>query len=126
MPLVASAVSQRQFHPGSGYSTCGRILWLKVPRDSAGDLMLDRKNPEPSLRKRELCGLTIITGLKALGDNHWGDGRFYNPDDGKIYNVAGELVSDDLIVVRLFETTPVLGLTKTLERVPHGTTDGWC
>ncbi|GLQ56575.1 hypothetical protein GCM10010862_38340 [Devosia nitrariae] len=88
--------------------------------------MLDRKNPEPSLRKRELCGLTIITGLKALGDNHWGDGRFYNPDDGKIYNVAGELVSDDLIVVRLFETTPVLGLTKTLERVPHGTTDGWC
>lgn len=105
---------------------CGRILWLKVPRDSAGDLVLDRKNPDPSLRDRELCGLTIITGLKPLGDNHWGDGRFYNPDDGKTYNVVGELVSDDLIVVRLFETTPLFGQTKTIERVPLGTTDGWC
>jgi len=105
---------------------CGRILWLKVPRDSAGDLVLDRKNPDPTLRARALCGLTIITGLKPLGDNHWGEGRIYNPDDGKTYNVVGELVSDDLIKVQLFETTPVFSQNKTLERVPHGTSDGWC
>lgn len=105
---------------------CGRILWLKVPRDHAGDLVRDHKNPDPSLRDRELCGLTIVTGLKPLGDNRWGGGRFYNPDDGKTYNVAAELVSDDLIVVRLFERSTLLGQDKTIERVAHGTSDGWC
>ena len=105
---------------------CGRILWLKVPRDNAGDLVRDRKNPDPALRDRELCGMTIITGLKPLGDNHWGEGRFYNPDDGKTYNITAELVSDDLIVARLFENSTTFGLNKTVERVPHGTSDGWC
>ena len=105
---------------------CGRILWLKVPRDSDGELVLDRKNPNPALRNRRLCGLTIITGLRPLGDNLWDSGRFYNPDDGNTYNVLAELVSDDLIVVRLFETNTFLGQNKTLERVPHGTSDGWC
>ena len=105
---------------------CGRILWLKVPRDSAGDLVRNRKNPDPSLRDRELCGLTIVAGLKALGSNRWGGGRFYNPDDGKTYNAAAELVSDNLIVVRLFERITLLGQDKTLERVTHGTSDGWC
>jgi uncharacterized protein (DUF2147 family) len=105
---------------------CGRILWLKFPRDSAGDLVRDRKNPAPALRDRELCGLTIVTGLKPLGHNRWGGGRFYNPDDGKTYNVAAALVSDDLIVARLFERVTLFGQDKTLERVRHGTTDGWC
>lgn len=105
---------------------CGRIIWLKVPRDIAGDLIRDRYNPDPSLRNRPLCGLTIITGLRPLGDNHWGEGRFYNAEDGNTYNVLGELVSDDVIVVRLYDTTPLLGQNKTLERVPHGTSDGWC
>jgi uncharacterized protein (DUF2147 family) len=96
------------------------------PRDTAGDPVLDGKNPDPSLRARPLCGLTIITGLRPLGDNRWGGGRFYNPDDGKTYNAVGRLVSDDLIVVRLFETILLFGQDKTLERVPHGTSDGWC
>ena len=105
---------------------CGRILWLIVPRDAAGDLVLDRKNPDPSLRDRRLCGLTIISGLKPLGENRWGGGKFYNPDDGKTYNVVAALVSDDLIIARLFESTTLLGQNKTLERVAHGTSDGWC
>src|SRR6476661_5291533 len=30
---------------------CGRILWLLIPRDAQGRLVLDNKNPEPSLRR---------------------------------------------------------------------------
>jgi uncharacterized protein (DUF2147 family) len=105
---------------------CGRILWLIVPRDGAGELVLDRKNPDRSLQDRKLCGLTIIWGLKPLGENRWGGGKFYNPDDGKTYNVVAALVSDDLIIARLFESTTLLGQNKTLERVAHGTSDGWC
>jgi uncharacterized protein (DUF2147 family) len=105
---------------------CGRILWLQIPRNSAGALDVDENNPTPSLRQRRLCGLTIIWGLRALGDNKWGGGRFYNPEDGYTYSIAAELVSDDLIEARIFARTPLLGQTKSLTRVSHGTSDGWC
>ena len=29
---------------------CGRILWLSIPRDPQGRLVLDKKNPDPALR----------------------------------------------------------------------------
>ncbi|MDR3475668.1 MAG: DUF2147 domain-containing protein [Devosia sp.] len=109
-----------------GKLLCGRILWLQIPRDSAGALDVDAKNPTPSLRTRQLCGLTIIWGLYALGDNRWGGGKFYNPDDGNTYSIAAELVSDDLIVARIFARIAYLGQTKTLHRVAHGTSSGWC
>lgn len=41
---------------------CGRIVWLLRPRTPAGQPYLDTLNPEPSLRQRHLCGLTIIWG----------------------------------------------------------------
>lgn len=105
---------------------CGRIVWLAVPRDPAGELNLDRKNPAPALRHRKLCGLTILWGLRPTGVNRWVDGWFYNPDDGKTYSVKAQLKSDDVIVARIYVGLPLLGQTKTLARVPHGVSEGWC
>ncbi|MDA8051762.1 MAG: DUF2147 domain-containing protein [Rhodospirillales bacterium] len=39
---------------------CGRILWLRFPRDPEGPLVRDKDNPDPALRQRPLCGLAII------------------------------------------------------------------
>lgn len=39
---------------------CGRIVWLQTPRDPQGQLNRDRNNPDPALRQRRLCGLTIL------------------------------------------------------------------
>jgi hypothetical protein len=50
---------------------CGRVLWLLIPRDAQGRLVLDNKNPEPSLRRRPLCGLTIFWGLRGAGLDRW-------------------------------------------------------
>jgi uncharacterized protein (DUF2147 family) len=105
---------------------CGRILWLQTPRDPQGQLDRDKNNPDPVLRKRRLCGLTIFWGLHPKGSERWGGGRFYNPDDGKTYNVSAELRSADLIVARIYLGIPLLGQTKILHRVPHGTSEGWC
>jgi uncharacterized protein (DUF2147 family) len=105
---------------------CGRILWLHVPRDSQGRLNRDGHNPDPALRQRPLCGLTILWGLRSTGPYRWGGGWFYNPDDGKTYRVSAELRSTDLIVARIYLGVPFFGETKTLLRVPHGTSDGWC
>ena len=44
---------------------CGRILWLQAPRDSQGQPKRDTRNPDPALRQRELCGLTVIRDLRS-------------------------------------------------------------
>jgi uncharacterized protein (DUF2147 family) len=105
---------------------CGRVLWLLIPRDPQGRLVRDKKNPEPALRQRPLCGLTIFWGLRPSGSDDWTDGWFYNPDDGNTYNISAEFRSADTIDARIYLGVPLLGKTKTLHRVPHGTSNGWC
>lgn len=107
-------------------SLCGRILWLLTPRDSQDRLHLDKNNPDPALRERPLCGLTILWGLSATGPDRWGGGWFYNPDDGNTYRVSAQLKSPDVIIARIYVAIPFFGRTKTLTRVPHGVSDGWC
>jgi uncharacterized protein (DUF2147 family) len=105
---------------------CGRILWLQAPHDSQGQLKRDKRNPDPALRQRELCGLTVIRDLRSTGPNQWDDGRFYYPDSGKTYDVKMELTSSDALVARFYLGTSLVGETKTLSRVLHGTSAGWC
>ena len=105
---------------------CGRILWLQAPRDAQGQPKRDKRNPDPALRQRELCGLTVIQGLRSSSPNHWEDGWFYYPDSGKTYNVKMELTSSDALVARFYQGTSLVGETKTLSRVRHGTSEGWC
>jgi len=105
---------------------CGRILWLQSPRDPQDQLKRDKNNPDPALRPRRLCGLTILWGLSPAGPDRWGGGWFYNPDDGKTYRVSVELRSADLLMARIYLGIPLFGETKTLLRVPRGTSEGWC
>ncbi|HEX5376049.1 MAG TPA: DUF2147 domain-containing protein [Solirubrobacterales bacterium] len=105
---------------------CGRIIWLLAPRDPEGLPKMDKNNPVASLRQRRLCGLTILWGLRPAGANRWVDGWFYNPDDGKAYSVTAQLKSDNVIVARIYAGLPIFGKTKTLARVPHGLSEGWC
>lgn len=105
---------------------CGRIIWLRVPRDPQGLLDRDKKNPDPALRERKLCGLTILWRLRPTEADRWQDGWFYNPEDGKTYSVKAQLVSDDVIVARIYAGIPIFGKTKTLARVAHETSEGWC
>ncbi|MGL4967049.1 MAG: DUF2147 domain-containing protein [Inquilinus sp.] len=105
---------------------CGRILWLQIPRDPQDQMVRDKNNPEPALRQRQLCGLTIISGMRPTGSDRWEGGSFHNPDDGKTYGVSAELKSADVLIARIYAGIPALGETKTLQRVPHCTSEGWC
>ena len=105
---------------------CGRILWMKIPRDPQGRPERDELNPNPTLRQRPLCGVTIIGGLRSTGPDDWGGGWFYNPMDGVTYSLSAEVTSADLIVARIYIGIPLFGTTKTLVRVAHGISDGWC
>lgn len=105
---------------------CGRILWLKISRDPQGQLDRDKNNPNPALRNRLLCGLTILWNLQLTSPDRWENGWFYNPDDGKTYRVTAQLEHSDTIIARIYLGVPLLGKTKTLGRVAHGTSAGWC
>ena len=97
-----------------------------TPRDPQGQLDLDKKNPDPALRQRPLCGLTIFWSLRSTGPDRWTNGWFYNPKDGKTYNISAELRSATMIVARIYLGIALFGESKILHRVPHGTSDGWC
>ncbi len=105
---------------------CGSVVWLRNIRDPAGHIQRDKYNPDPALRQRLLCGLTVLWGLQPSGENKWTSGWFYNPDDGKTYRITAELTSPDTIVARIYLGIPLFGETRTLRRVPRQESAGWC
>lgn len=101
---------------------CGRIAWLSVPRDGAGDADHDGRDPDPGLHRRALCELTVLWGMRPVGVGRWDDGWFYNPDDGKTYRVSAELASPTTLVARIYMGIPLFGTTKTLTRTARAAT----
>lgn len=122
--LMGTDVAVQIFDCGS--LLCGRVVWLKAPLNAQGIMKRDINNPDPGLRGRQICGPSIIWNLQTTGPDHWGEGWFYNPDDGRTYRVSMELKSDDVIMMRIYLGLPIFGETKTLIRVPQGTSEGWC
>lgn len=105
---------------------CGRIVWLLRPRTPTGQPDLDSRNPDPSLRQRHLCGLTIIWSLHSSGPAHWTGGWLYDPQDGTTYDLTAELTSPTTISARVYRGSPLFGRTEILTRDPQLTLDGRC
>lgn len=66
---------------------CGRIVWLRKPMDDAGRPQMDLNNPNPALRTRPILGMLIMADLQPNDDNTYLEGRVYNSENGKIYDV---------------------------------------
>ena len=113
---------------GEGDALCGRIVWLRTPRDDAGRLMRDAMNPDAALRDRPLCGVTVLDGLLPVPDEpgQWAAGSFYDPRDGRGYGLAATLVSADVLVARVYLGMPFLGVNQTLLRIERASAEGWC
>jgi uncharacterized protein (DUF2147 family) len=105
---------------------CGRVAWLRNVRDPTGQIQRDKFNPDPALRQRLLCGLTVFWGLRPVGEGKWTDGWFYDPDGGKTYRVSAVLRSSDTFVARIYLGIPFFGETRILRRVPQLRSEGWC
>ena len=105
---------------------CGRIVWLLRPRTPDGHPDVDRLNPDPALRQRPLCGLTIIWGLRPDGAGRWSNGSLYDPQDGNTYDVTAERIAPDKLSARVYRSVPLLGRTEILIRDPQLSFDGRC
>jgi uncharacterized protein (DUF2147 family) len=75
---------------------CGKIVWLKYPKDDEGKEKLDNKNPDLSKRSNKLIGLTVLSGLKYDGNNEWVNGKIYDPKNGKTYSCKMSLDGNTL------------------------------
>lgn len=85
---------------GQGY--CGALAWLRDPRDPAtGKPVLDDKNPDPTKRSRPLLGTTIVIDFRPSpdGQEKW-RGRFYNADDGNLYDGSIALADPSHLAVQ--------------------------
>lgn len=80
-----------------GGNLCGKIVGMRKPLTKKGEPKRDKHNPNPSLRRRPVIGLTIMTGMKADGDRSWA-GEIYNPDDGNTYTSHMTLEGDRMNV----------------------------
>ena len=111
-----------------GGSLCGRVVWLRTPRDGAGHPKRDAMNPNAALRDRPLCGLTVLDGLLPVpGETgRWAAGSFYDPRTGRGYGLMATLLSTDVLVARVYVGMPFLGQNQTLRRVQRARGEGWC
>jgi len=80
-----------------GANLCGAIVGLAKPLNKEGQPKVDRKNPNESLRKRPLMGLTILANMKPAGANKW-SGTIYNADDGRTYSSYMKLSGSNMKV----------------------------
>ena len=69
------------------------------------------KNKDPALGPRPLLGLTPLYGLRRTGENTWGDGKIYKPEDGVNYQATMSIQHDGSLRVRAYEGLPFLGKT---------------
>jgi uncharacterized protein (DUF2147 family) len=82
-----------------GGSLCGHIVWLRNPKDKAGQPLTDQLNPTADRRTRPICGLQVIGRLEPMQDGSWDRGWIYDPKQGKAFDVMVSLRSPDELVV---------------------------
>ena len=102
----------------SGLRPCrsGTRLRLEKPTEADGTPAVDDNNPDPQLRKRQLMGLNMLSGLKKDGGEYTG-GKIYDPGNGKTYNCSMRVEGDVLKVRGSLDKKGLIGRTMDWFRV---------
>ncbi|WP_018611717.1 DUF2147 domain-containing protein [Segetibacter koreensis] len=86
----------------------GKSIWIETTRK-------DLKNPNPSLRERDLLGTELFTNFIYKGGSYE-DGKIYDPESGKTYDCKMSFDGKRL-KVRGYIGITLLGRTEMFERV---------
>ena len=133
MPLVAAfaqdVVGKWKLEDGSaivevyksGDVYNGKIVWLENPTEADGTPAVDNLNPDASLRKRQLIGLNMLSGLKKNGGEYT-EGKIYDPGNGKTYNCSMKVEGDVLKVRGSLDKRGLIGRTMDWFRVKQPAT----
>lgn len=91
---------------------CGRIVWLKEPKNPDGTEKLDTQNPNQSRRHEPIIGLQLVSDFTFDGEKEWTGGRIYDPENGKTYSCKMLLGEDQRLKVRGYVGISLLGRTQ--------------
>jgi len=75
----------------------GKVVWMEEPRDSKGELLLDRKNPDETLRGNTVLGILVLMDLKFKNNAFYGD--MYIPSRGWFFDGVVEILNQNQIKV---------------------------
>ena len=89
----------------------GKIIW------GSGTEIKDLKNPDKSLRDRDLVGLDILTDFVFDGKDTWQSGTIYDPREGKTYSCKMSLKGQNSLNIRGFVGISLFGRTETWDRI---------
>jgi uncharacterized protein (DUF2147 family) len=101
-----------------GDKLCGRIIWLRDPLDKTGKPLVDHYNPDSGSKKRPICGLPIIGGLKRQADGSWDAGWIYDPKEGKSYDLEVTAQPGDRLQIKGYMGMKFLSETFIWTRAP--------
>lgn len=101
-----------------GTSLCGRIVWLKNALDDTGRPLTDGYNPDPASRRRPICGLPVLGGVKPQVGGTWDAGWIYDPKEGKSYDVELKLRGPNQLEVTGYIGVKLLSETLLWTRAP--------
>lgn len=105
------------YKQGSKYY--GKLVWMLEPTEpGSGKPKQDAQNPDEKLRSRPIMNMVMVTNLVYKGNNLWGDGEIYNPEDGKTYGCEVTLKDPNTIDLRGYVLgVSFLGKTRSWTRV---------
>ncbi len=66
---------------------CGFAVWLKTPLNDEGKPRVDFRNPDVKKQSRPSLGHQMLMGLAPNDDGKY-EGKVYNAEDGKYYDVT--------------------------------------
>jgi uncharacterized protein (DUF2147 family) len=98
-------------------SLCGFIVWLKEPNNKKGEPLTDAYNPEPSKRRRTICGLPVLGSLQRV-QGGWDNGWVYDPEQGASFDAAIELAARDRLTLTGYKGIKFFSKTFTWRRAP--------
>ncbi len=103
-----------EIYPCAGFY-CGKIVWMKEPKNSDGTEKMDSRNQDPAQRSRKVMGMDIVWGFKCDGNDAWSGAKIYDPKNGKTYSCSAKLDKDKLYI-RGFIGVSLLGRTTVWRR----------
>lgn len=101
----------------TGDTYMAQVVWVENRLDKKGNVRLDEKNPDKSLRSVECDKIVLMKNLKYDSSKKmWGDTKIYDPTRGINANVKCSFSDDGVLIVK----GSLLGITVTLKWTPIG------
>lgn len=78
-----------------------QIIWLEHDRDDKGNKILDKKNPDKSLRNIPADRIVLFSGLRYnVKEHRWDGTKIYDPQRGIRAKMTAEFMADGRLKIK--------------------------